>query len=103
MEELNRNTEQRPWPPVRRRKRRPKWQRVLRKYWPPIRFGLICLLLLVLLISGVRGVVGLIRDAVNRYSCRNSTKEESMMSMVALLLPAPRRAPPQTWLKQHST
>ena len=56
----------RPRPPVRRRrrKRRPKWQRVLRKYWPPIRFGLICLLLLVMLISGVRAAVGLIRDAV---------------------------------------
>ena len=53
-------------PARRRRKRRPKWLRVLRKYWPPIRFGLICLLLLVLLISGVRGVVGLIRDAVRR-------------------------------------
>ena len=73
MEELNRNTEQRPWPPVRRRKRRPKWQRVLRKYWPPIRFGLICLLLLVLLISGVRGVVGLIRDAVNRQETIQQT------------------------------
>ena len=66
MDELNRNTEQRPWPPVRRRRRRPKWQRVLRKYWPPIRFGLICLLLLVLLISGIRGIVGLVRDAVHK-------------------------------------
>ena len=63
MEEKNQNPRQ--YPPVRRkRKRRPKWQRVLRKYWPPIRFGLICLLLLILLISGVKGVVGLIRDAV---------------------------------------
>ena len=60
--------QQPPRPPVRRRKRkrRPKWMRVLRKYWPPIRFGLICLLLLVLLISGIRGVAGLIRDAVHR-------------------------------------
>ena len=63
MEEKNQNPRQ--YPLVRRkRKRRPKWQRVLRKYWPPIRFGLICLLLLILLISGVKGVVGLIRDAV---------------------------------------
>ena len=50
----------------RRRKKIPKWKRMLRKYWPPIRFGLICLLLLFLLISGVKGVVGLIRDAVHR-------------------------------------
>ena len=64
MEEKNQNPRQ--YPPARRRKRkrRPKWMRVLRKYWPPIRFGLICLLLLILLISGVKGVVGLIRDAV---------------------------------------
>ena len=63
MEEKIQNTRQQP--PVRRkRKRRPKWQRVLRKYWPPIRFGLICLLLLVILITGVKGIVGLVRDAV---------------------------------------
>lgn len=63
MDEINQNPVQ---PPVRhqRRKRRPKWMRVLHKYWPPIRFGLICLILLVLLISGIRGVVGLVRDAV---------------------------------------
>ena len=63
MEDKNQNERQ--YPPVRRkRKRRPKWQRVLRKYWPPIRFGLICLLLLVILITGVKGIVGLVRDAV---------------------------------------
>ena len=63
MEDKKQNERQ--YPPVRRkRKRRPKWQRVLRKYWPPIRFGLICLLLLVILITGVKGVVGLVRDAV---------------------------------------
>ena len=63
MEDKTQNERQ--YPPVRRkRKRRPKWQRVLRKYWPPIRFGLICLLLLVILITGVKGVVGLVRDAV---------------------------------------
>ena len=75
MDELNRNTEQRTYPPVRRRrKRRPKWQRVLRKYWPPIRFGLICLLLLALLIGGIRGVVGLIRDAVKQQQTIQQTE-----------------------------
>ena len=55
-------------PPVRRkrRKRRPRWMRLLRKYWPPIRFGLICLALLILLFCGVRGIVNLVRDAVQR-------------------------------------
>ena len=68
MDEIMNNQAQSTSAPVRRRrrKRRPKWLRVLRKYWPPIRFGLICLLLLVLLISGIRGVVGLVRDAVKR-------------------------------------
>lgn len=43
------------------RKRRPKWQRTLLRYWPPIRFGLICvalLLILVWLISGVFSLIG---------------------------------------------
>ena len=31
------------WPPVRRKKPVSKWKRLLRKYWPPIRFGLIIL------------------------------------------------------------
>ena len=31
----------RQWPPARRKKKLPKWQRMLRKYWPPIRFGLL--------------------------------------------------------------
>lgn len=32
----------RQWPPERRKKKLPKWRRMLRKYWPPIRMGLIC-------------------------------------------------------------
>lgn len=57
----------------RRRKKRPKWQRMLRKYWPPIRFGLICLLLLVLVIGGIKQVVGLIRDAVKKEDTVHQT------------------------------
>lgn len=53
------------YPPRRRRKRRPKWQRVLRKYWPPIRFGLICLALLLAVIFAVSGVINLIRGGVD--------------------------------------
>ena len=37
------NQERPQWPPVRRPKKKPKWQRILRKYWPPIRFGLLCI------------------------------------------------------------
>lgn len=48
-----------PEQPVRRRKRRrrPKWQRLLWKYWPPVRFGLIILaaVLVLWLIISVMG------------------------------------------------
>ena len=63
MEERNVKAPRTGYPVRRKRKRRPKWQRVLRRYWPPIRFGIICLLILVMLIGSVRMVVGLIRDA----------------------------------------
>ena len=62
----------------RRRKRRPKWQRVLRRYWPPIRFGLICLLILALLVGFVSLVVKLISTAV-RDDTPNSN-EDTVMS-----------------------
>ena len=52
---------------TRSRKRRPKWQRMLRKYWPPIRFGLICLLLLLL-------IIGFISLLVNLFSTANKDK-----------------------------
>ena len=62
MEKMNRDTQMRPSEGKNPRKRRPKWQRVLRKYWPPIRLGLICLILLAVLIGGVRLVAGLFRE-----------------------------------------
>lgn len=59
MPEQNEHTHQ---PSKRRtgRKRRPRWQRTLRRYWPPIRFGLICLALLLILIFLITGLVRLI-------------------------------------------
>jgi hypothetical protein len=47
-------------PRRRPRKRRPKWQRVLRRYWPTIRFGLVCLACLILLFFMVRWVIDLL-------------------------------------------
>lgn len=41
----------------RRRKRRPKWQRMLRKYWPPIRFGLVIVIFLLIVSLGITTVV----------------------------------------------
>lgn len=49
----------------RRRKRVPKWKRMLRKYWPPIRFGLICLALVLVVVLAVSGIVKGIRNAAN--------------------------------------
>lgn len=43
-----------------RRRRRPKWQRILRKYWPTIRFALICLVLLFLLFFAGKALFRLI-------------------------------------------
>lgn len=46
----------RQWPPVRRKPVKPSWQRKLRKYWPPIRFGLIIIafiLVITLLMSAL--------------------------------------------------
>lgn len=53
------------YPPRRRRKPVPKWKRMLRKYWPPIRFGLICLALLLAVIFAVSGVINLIKGGVS--------------------------------------
>lgn len=47
-------------PRRRPRKRRSKWQRVLRRYWPTIRFGLVAILCLVLLFFMVRWVIDLL-------------------------------------------
>lgn len=47
-------------PRRRPRKRRPKWQRVLRRYWPTIRFGLVVLAALIVLIMGIRWIAGMI-------------------------------------------
>lgn len=64
------------YPPRRRRKRRPKWQRVLRKYWPPIRFGLICLALLLAIVFAISGIVSAIRKGVdNKEEELNATTE----------------------------
>ncbi|MBQ9839146.1 MAG: hypothetical protein IJO56_06635 [Oscillospiraceae bacterium] len=54
---MDENTYQTP----RRRKKQtiPKWQRVLRKYWPPVRFGMICFIVLAILILIVDGIIGL--------------------------------------------
>ncbi len=52
----------RTFPPVRRRKKVPKWKRVLRKYWPPIRMCLILLCCVGLITWGVSAIVSAVKD-----------------------------------------
>ena len=56
MEQENRQQ----FPPVRRRKRKPvpKWKRMMRKYWPPVRFGLICTAFIAVLAWGITTILG---------------------------------------------
>ena len=44
-------------PPVRRKKPVPKWKRMLRKYWPPIRMALILLLFVAVVGFGIHAIV----------------------------------------------
>ena len=55
MAEFNEN--ERFTPPVRRRRKKlPKWQRMLRKYWPTIRFGLLVLILILVIVLGISAI-----------------------------------------------
>ncbi|MBP3674699.1 MAG: polysaccharide deacetylase [Oscillospiraceae bacterium] len=72
-----RNTSAYPPQRRRRRKRRPKWQRMLHKYWPPIRFGLICLAMVLVLVMGIKGIVGGISGAIKDNRAQASATEET--------------------------
>lgn len=62
---MQERTSKNAWPPVRRKKRRPKWQRMLRKYWPPIRFTLIIIVFITLLSLGVSGIANTVRQSLS--------------------------------------
>ena len=51
---------QQSFPPVRRRKRKPvpKWKRLMRKYWPPVRFGLIVTVFIAVVVWGISTIAG---------------------------------------------
>ena len=53
-DELMRRVHQR----QRKKKKMPKWKRMLRKYWPPIRLGLLCLLLVLVIVGVARCASG---------------------------------------------
>ena len=43
--------------PVRRRRRKPKWQRMLHKYWPPIRFVLLIVIVILIFVLGFSAIL----------------------------------------------
>ncbi len=63
-------------PPVRRRRRKkvPKWKRMLKKYWPPVRFGLIIIAFVCVVSWGVSTFVNGIRLADSGKESTGSTE-----------------------------
>ena len=58
----NQQHQQQSFPPVRRRRKKiPKWKRMLRKYWPPVRFGLIIVVFIAVITLGVNAIVNGVR------------------------------------------
>ena len=54
---MDENMERQPSMPIRRRRKRvPKWKRMLRKYWPPIRFGLIIIAFITVVAIGINAI-----------------------------------------------
>lgn len=54
---MEEKTERQSYPPVRRRRKPiPKWKRMLRKYWPPIRFGLIIVAFICVVVVGINAI-----------------------------------------------
>lgn len=61
-----------------KKKRRPKWQRVLRRYWPPIRFGLLCLALILILFFAIKFIVSLFPGGGNIEDPTGSTASTTL-------------------------
>ena len=66
----------------RKKKKMPKWRRMLRKYWPPIRLALLCLLL-ILVIVGVA-------------KCASGSGEEVLATEPATTAPTEAQTEPPT-------
>ena len=78
--------------PIRRRprKKKPKWKRMLHKYSPTIRFGVICLALLLVLSFCVKGLVTLVATAVENF-------EFPTVPPVETTEPPPPTLSPEEW------
>lgn len=62
----------------KKKKRRPKWQRVLRRYWPPIRFGLLCLLLILVLFFAIKFIVSLFPGGDDKNDPKETTASTTL-------------------------
>ncbi len=83
------------WPPTRRRKPVPKWKRMLRKYWPPIRFGVLILAFVAIIWLGISGIVNVVRlsgtenpPAPNKGDTTQSTTEATTADQSDILAQA---------------
>lgn len=89
--------EQNPTAPVRRRrKRRPKWQRMLRKYWPPIRFGLLIIAAILLIVLAVNGIIGLFTSDPSDETTGQSTSGSTGSPVESSAEQASTTTPPET-------
>ena len=70
----------RQWPPVRKTKKLPKWQRILRKYWPPIRFGLIIVAFLAIVVFGIVRIIKLASNSNNNEKPNMDNSQEQANS-----------------------
>lgn len=70
--------------PVRRRKKRPAWQRILRKYWPTIRFGLIIVVVLVLIIQLLSCSIKNISENAKERKAKKEASSQTSGGEVAL-------------------
>lgn len=67
-------------PPVRRKKKSPKWKRMIRKYWPPIRFCLIIIAFLTAIILIISGVVRSVRNNNSNETNPSGTNQQAEAS-----------------------
>ena len=67
---MDNRSDNRQWPPARRRRKIPKWKRMLKKYWPPVRFGLIIVAFIAIITLGTVGIVNVVR--LNNSSIDNT-------------------------------
>lgn len=70
----------RQWPPARQKKKVPKWKRMLRKYWPPIRFGLLIIAAVALIWLSIAGIVKAVKGSSGKKEPETTVITEPTLS-----------------------